>query len=72
MEMKETIRIQRWKQNAAHSAKGMLSYEAADMLRHLTLKTLAAAKREDSHQVKVRRRPDGTFDVLVFDKVVAP
>jgi hypothetical protein len=62
MEMKETIRIQRWKQNAAHSAKGMLSYEAADMLRHLTLKTLAAAKREDN----------GTFDVLVFDKVVAP
>ena len=59
---------QQWKQNPERSTRGLTTYTSADIQRTDIISALKEAKRTDQH-VKVRRRPDGTFDVLVFDAV---
>lgn len=51
------------------SVFGLHTYEQAHAVRELTWNTLKQLhpKQADRFQIKVRRRPDDTFDVLVFE-----
>ena len=60
----EIARIQNWKQNPDKSVRGLPNFARAQSLRA----GLTASPKTDE-RVRVRRRPDGTYDVLIFDRV---
>lgn len=67
--MEKVLPPRNWKQNPSASFYGIESYVDANGVRKAAKAAIEAAKTQDKHQVKVRLRPNGKFDVLVFDRV---
>ncbi len=51
------------------SVRGLRTYQQADSIRELTQRGLDARKQGDNFSMRIDERPDGLFDLLVFQRV---
>jgi hypothetical protein len=56
--------------NADRRVKSFNHYDDAKLEKEQVVRLFEKQKKQDTHKVKVKLRPDGTFDVISYKKTV--